>query len=90
MHSRSGSPVAAGPEQVFSDLREVAARVRDGLSWEIPESLEELPADELPAGQIAQFAQQERTRVLSIPVMAHVGLTPQSVNAFGGYPVQGR
>ncbi|MFG2396286.1 trypsin-like serine peptidase [Streptomyces lydicus] len=68
MHSRSGSPVAAGPEQVFSDLREVAARVRDGLSWEIPESLEELPADELPAGQIAQFAQQERTRVLSAGV----------------------
>ncbi|GAA3173680.1 MULTISPECIES: 3-methyl-2-oxobutanoate hydroxymethyltransferase [Streptomyces] len=25
-----------------------------------------------------------------IPVMAHVGLTPQSVHAFGGYPVQGR
>ncbi len=25
-----------------------------------------------------------------IPVMAHLGLTPQSVNAFGGYPVQGR
>lgn len=25
-----------------------------------------------------------------IPVMAHVGLTPQSVNAFGGYSVQGR
>jgi 3-methyl-2-oxobutanoate hydroxymethyltransferase len=25
-----------------------------------------------------------------IPVMAHVGLTPQSVNAFGGYAVQGR
>ncbi|MFC0216958.1 3-methyl-2-oxobutanoate hydroxymethyltransferase [Pseudochelatococcus lubricantis] len=25
-----------------------------------------------------------------IPVMAHVGLTPQSVNAFGGYTVQGR
>ncbi|TYK47107.1 3-methyl-2-oxobutanoate hydroxymethyltransferase [Actinomadura decatromicini] len=25
-----------------------------------------------------------------IPVMGHVGLTPQSVNAFGGYPVQGR
>ena len=25
-----------------------------------------------------------------VPVMAHVGLTPQSVNTFGGYPVIGR
>ena len=25
-----------------------------------------------------------------IPVMGHVGLTPQSVNAFGGYKIQGR
>ena len=27
---------------------------------------------------------------MGIPVMGHVGLTPQSVNAFGGYKVQGR
>ena len=26
----------------------------------------------------------------SIPVCAHIGLTPQSVNAFGGFKVQGR
>ena len=26
----------------------------------------------------------------SIPVVAHLGLTPQSVNAFGGFKVQGR
>ena len=26
----------------------------------------------------------------SVPVMAHIGLTPQSVNAFGGFEVQGK
>ncbi|MFJ9848282.1 trypsin-like serine peptidase [Streptomyces sp. NPDC101150] len=65
MRNRSRSPVATGPEQVFSDLREVAQRVRDGLTWEVPESAPDLPAEELPAGQISRYAQQERTRVLS-------------------------
>ncbi len=32
----------------------------------------------------------ERLVTSGIPVMGHVGLTPQSVNAFGGYTVQGR
>jgi len=34
--------------------------------------------------------QVEELVAAGIPVMAHVGLTPQSVNAFGGYKVQGR
>lgn len=32
----------------------------------------------------------ERLVAAGIPVMAHLGLTPQSVNALGGYKVQGR
>jgi 3-methyl-2-oxobutanoate hydroxymethyltransferase len=34
--------------------------------------------------------QVETLVAAGIPVMAHLGLTPQSVNAFGGYRVQGR
>jgi 3-methyl-2-oxobutanoate hydroxymethyltransferase len=34
--------------------------------------------------------QVEDMAAAGIPVMAHLGLTPQSVNAFGGYRVQGR
>ena len=35
-------------------------------------------------------AQVEAIVSAGVPVMAHIGLTPQSVNAFGGYRVQGR
>ena len=35
-------------------------------------------------------AQVEALTSAGIPVMAHIGLTPQSVNALGGYRVQGR
>src|SRR3954464_13554472 len=35
-------------------------------------------------------AQVEILGSAGIPVMAHIGLPPQSVNAFGGYRVQGR
>lgn len=39
----------------------------------------------------ADFAPEIRALVrASIPVMGHLGLTPQSVNALGGYKVQGR
>ncbi|MEU5423864.1 3-methyl-2-oxobutanoate hydroxymethyltransferase [Streptomyces sp. NPDC020667] len=43
-----------------------------------------LEGGERSAGQIRLLVEA------GIPVMAHIGLTPQSVNAFGGYPVQGR
>ena len=36
------------------------------------------------------LGQVEELVAAGIPVMAHLGLTPQSVNAFGGYRVQGR
>ena len=36
------------------------------------------------------IGQVEALVAAGIPVMAHLGLTPQSVNAFGGYKVQGR
>jgi 3-methyl-2-oxobutanoate hydroxymethyltransferase len=32
----------------------------------------------------------ERLSAIGVPVMAHLGLTPQSVHLFGGYKVQGR
>jgi 3-methyl-2-oxobutanoate hydroxymethyltransferase len=35
-------------------------------------------------------AQVEALAAAGVPVMAHIGLTPQSVNALGGYRVQGR
>jgi 3-methyl-2-oxobutanoate hydroxymethyltransferase len=34
--------------------------------------------------------QVEALAAAGVPVMGHLGLTPQSVNAFGGYKVQGR
>lgn len=41
-------------------------------------------------GGVAVAATVGRLTEAGIPVMGHVGLTPQSVNAFGGYKVQGR
>lgn len=35
-------------------------------------------------------AQIEAITKASIPVMGHIGLTPQSINAFGGFKVQGK
>ncbi|MFD5322320.1 trypsin-like serine peptidase [Streptomyces sp. NPDC127092] len=68
--SHSGSPVATGPEQVFGDLGEVAARVRGRLEQEleIQESAEELPPGAAPAAEIGRFAQEERARVLEAGV----------------------
>lgn len=65
MTAGNRSPVATDAERVFTDLRAVAERVREGLAREVPESAQELAPQEQPAGQIAQFAEQERARVLS-------------------------
>ncbi|URM89239.1 serine protease [Streptomyces sp. MRC013] len=64
MDGRSRSPVAAGPQEIFTDLRAVADRVREGLAREVPESAYEPPADQAPGEEIARFAAQERARVL--------------------------
>jgi len=41
-------------------------------------------------GGLRVVPQVEALVAAGVPVMAHIGLTPQSVNAFGGYRVQGR
>ncbi len=41
-------------------------------------------------GGVRVAPQVEALTAAGIPVMAHIGLTPQSVNALGGYRVQGR
>lgn len=41
-------------------------------------------------GGVEIFNQIQAIVNSSIPVMGHIGLTPQSVNAFGGFKVQGR
>lgn len=64
------------PEQAFSN----AARIMTETGC---------AAVKLEGGEV--MAQTIRfLTVRGIPVLAHVGLTPQSVNSFGGYGVQGR
>ncbi|MFD3334819.1 trypsin-like serine peptidase [Streptomyces sp. NPDC058700] len=65
---RRVSPVATATEQIFGDLREVAARVRGDLEAEIAESTFELPADAAPAAEFSRFAREERARVLEAGV----------------------
>jgi 3-methyl-2-oxobutanoate hydroxymethyltransferase len=66
----------AGPEQAFASAARIMAETGAG-------------AVKLEGGQVMAETIRFLTR-RGIPVMAHVGLTPQSVNAFGGYAVQGR
>ena len=56
-------------------ILDLLARKRDGKRFTMLTAYDALQAALVEAG---------------IPVMGHVGLTPQSVNIFGGYKVQGR
>lgn len=66
----------AGPEQAFHSAARVMAETGCG-------------AIKLEGGETMSETIRFLTR-RGIPVMAHVGLTPQAVNMFGGYKVQGR
>lgn len=65
-----------GPEQAFRNAARLMAETSCGAI--------KLEGGEHMAETIAFLTAR------GIPVMAHVGLTPQSVNVFGGYGVQGR
>ena len=72
-------PFGAAAATAADAVRAAVALVRDGraqaVKVELPETVEGGVAAIVAAG---------------IPVMAHVGLTPQAVNLLGGYHVQGR
>lgn len=65
----------ASPQQAFNTAARVMAETGAG-------------AVKLEGG-VAMAPTIEFLAARGIPVMAHVGLTPQAVNAFGGYTVQG-
>jgi 3-methyl-2-oxobutanoate hydroxymethyltransferase len=65
-----------GPEQAFRNAARVMAETGCG-------------GVKLEGGETIAETIRFLTR-RGIPVMAHIGLTPQAVNTFGGYKVQGR
>jgi len=65
-----------GPEQAFRNAARVIA--------ETGAAAVKLEGGDAMAATIRFLASR------GIPVMAHIGLTPQAVNVFGGYKVQGR
>lgn len=72
-------PFMAGQMGVHDTLRNAGRLVKEGGA----------EAVKLEGGR--DFCEEIRALVrASIPVMGHIGLTPQSFNAIGGYKVQGR
>ena len=72
------------PFGAYEESREQAFRSAARLLAETGCAAVKLEGGESMAGTIRFLAAR------GIPVMAHVGMTPQSVNALGGYRVQGR
>ena len=72
-------PFGAYQVSVEDTLRSAVRLMKEGGAHAV-----KLEGGERVADRIAALARME------IPVMGHVGLTPQSVHQFGGYRVQGR
>lgn len=72
-------PFMSYQASVYDAVRNAGRLVQEGGAQAV-----KLEGGEEVAPQIRAIVQA------SIPVMGHVGLTPQSVNAFGGFKVQGK
>jgi 3-methyl-2-oxobutanoate hydroxymethyltransferase len=83
----------AGWDNEVIGLAGVAVHHSRGWSWRYrPIRPAELPSPEAKSLDRDRRSSADVRRLVAsgIPVMGHVGLTPQSVHALGGYRVQGR
>lgn len=82
---------AAGPALVLTDMPFGSSQVSPEKTFENAARLMAAGAEmvKIEGGEIMVETVQFLTR-RGIPVCAHIGLQPQSVNAYGGYKIQGK
>lgn len=94
MMSLHTSAVARGLTKQFliSDLPFLADRISDAKTMENAQKLIQAGANALKieGADVQQCNSIHRLVSSGVPVMGHIGLTPQSVHQLGGYRVQGR